>query len=240
MAPNTTRASGEEQVTEIAKDEGERLDETIDTDIAELPDEGLDRIPAFRRGNSGFTRMRMDWHGDDAIMLNSVQEAIEDRLVLTFRDAYEVMNDLFEVVRMPEVDANGEPVVDRYGYRKWRRLPNGNWDEDWTRLTLKQRENFLFQITTRLFDWEQRAAAAWTEAMFSKAQWEERFSAGYLEPPATPQSGSTIEARTSYAKVHAIEERYFAIFLTSYSRRADALVRSMSLLGQRLKDAMLA
>lgn len=80
-----------------------------------------------------------------------------------------------------------------------------------------------------------RAADAWTESMFAKAQWEERFGIAY----GAPHDG-TIEDRTSYAKRDAAEERYFAIFAASYSRKADALVRVMSTLGQRLKDSLVS
>jgi hypothetical protein len=84
-----------------------------------------------------------------------------------------------------------------------------------------------------MFGWEQRAADAWGEAMFAKAQWEERFAIDY-DAPFT----GTIEDRTAKGNIGAREERYFAIFLSLYSRKADAVVRSLALLGQRLKDSM--
>ena len=58
----------------------------------------------------------------------------------------------------------------------------GGWVEDWSALSLKQRENFLFQITTRMFAWEMAAADAWGESMYARACWEEAFSVAYDAP----------------------------------------------------------
>ena len=69
--------------------------------------------------------------------------------------------------------------------------------------------------------------------MFAKAQWEERFSIAF----DAPMSG-TVDDRRAAGNIDAREERYFAIFLSLYSRKADSIVRSMELLSQRLRDSM--
>ena len=74
---------------------------------------------------------------------------------------------------------------------------------------------------------------AWGEAMFAKAMWEETFSIGY-----SASVSGTIDDRTAAGRIGAAEERYFAIFMTLYSRKAEAITRSMALLGQRLKDTL--
>lgn len=235
-APEDERASGLTQAEEIVKEESERADADIESTLDDgphLPEDARPDRPQFR--TPGFSRMRITRTPDDQIIMSGIQTAIEDRLVETFLDAYIVMNDIFEAVREPEVDASGEVVRDRHGFAVWKRKANGAWEEDWSRLTRAERENFIFEITTRLWGWEQRAADAWADSMFAKAQWEERFGIAY----GTPHSG-TIEDRTAYAKRDAAEERYFAIFSAAYSRKADAIVRVMATLGQRLKDTLLA
>ena len=102
--------------------------------------------------------------------------------------------------------------------------------EDFSKLRQPQKEHFMFSLTTRLFLWQQQAADVWAEAMFAKAQWEERFSIGY-----DAGRGGTIEGRTAKGRIDAREERYFAVLMSVHSRKADALVRSLELLTQRLK-----
>lgn len=231
--PDAPRASGETQADEVVR--------SVSADAhAEIEIEGLPHLPEEghqeRFRTPGFSRMRTDWLGPEGSVVRRMQHELDDRIVHEFLDAYLVMNDLFEIVRQPELDAQGDPLLDASGFKVWRRKPNGAWDEDWTRLTRAQKENFLFEITTRLFSWEQRAADRWTESMLAKAAWEERFSIDYR----APEGRATIEDRTAAAKAGSAEERYFAVFMAAYSRRADAIVRCMRDLGQRLKDVLVS
>lgn len=229
------RASGETQESEVTRAESDALFEPVvdgDDALPHLPEEGHQ----LRFRTPGFSRMRTDWHGPEGETVREVLHVIDERIQREFLDAFEVMNDLYELVRTPEVDAHGDPILDNFGFKVWRRRDNGTWDEDWTRLTRSQKENFFFEITARLFSWEQRAADRWTESMLAKGQWEERFSIGYQ----LPEGRATIEDRTARAKTDSADERYFAIFSAAYSRRADSIVRVMQLLGQRLKDSLVS
>jgi hypothetical protein len=221
------RASGESAAVEEAKAETEQMDQPIETEV--LPEE---RGRSFR--TPGFSRMRTDWRSEDRTVIRHAQDTVEGRILANFEDAYQVMHEVYDLVRTPEVDlGSGEIRTDRWGFPIWKKTVSGSYEEDWTALTSKQRQNLLFTLTTRLFEWSQRAADAWGEAMFAKAQFEERFAIGFDEP----MSG-TVDDRRAHANIESREERYFAIFLSYYSRRADSIVRVMSLLGQRLKDSM--
>jgi hypothetical protein len=196
-----------------------------------------DNLQRARRGKfrtPAFTRMRTDWRStEDRMVVSQVQYSVEAETVAAFRDAYQLMHDVFERVRTPELTEEGAPVKDNHGFTVWKRTVSGGYEEDWSRLTHVERENFLFAITTRLFAWEQIAVDAWGEAMLAKAQYEERFSISYDSPVE-----GTIEDRNAVAKMDAAEERYYALFLTLKSRKFEAIVRSMDRLGQRLKDTL--
>lgn len=192
-----------------------------------------DRTREFR--TPGFSRMRTEWSGEDAIHLAFVMGQVQQRILVNFTSAYAIMNELYEIVREPEHDGMGTILKDAHGFTIWQRTPSGSYLEDYSRLGHTQKENLLFEITTNIFAWEQAAASAWTEAMFAKAQWEESFALSFQDAPG---ARPTVDDRTQHARVGAREERYFAIFLSAYSRRADAIVRSMQLLGQRLKDVI--
>lgn len=221
------RASGSTQSQEVTKDESDNLAEPVETAV--LPDE---RERRFR--TPGFHRMRIEWRPDEIIVMHQVENAIEERVIKEWADAYHVMSEVYDTVRTPELDDDGNPKKDRYGFVIWARTPGGGYDEDFNRLTHNKKEHFLFLTTTRMFEWEQRSARAWLESMMAKAQWEERFAIAYDD-----SSGKTIDDRRAAGNKDAADERYFAIFQAGYSRRCEALVRSLNLLGQRLRDSLM-
>lgn len=229
-SPDTTRASGESQLDAVVKEESARNDQA--EDVVEDPARS-DNSPMGIFASTGLSRMKFQWGGEDAQVVAMAQSSVDDRLRVNFRDAYQIMHDLFMLVRESEVDESGEVMRDQYGWPIWKRTPSGGWVEDWSILNRRQKEDFLFQITTRLFAWEMAAADAWGEAMFAKAHWEERFAVAY-DAPVT----GTIQDRTSKGRVAAAEDRYFAIFQSLYSRKADAILRTLGLLAQRLKDTL--
>lgn len=220
-----TRASGESAAIEEAERQGEEMTESATVDL------DVERQRLFEQ--MGFSRMRLAWRGDDKPVVARAMAAVEGRIEANFDDAFRIMFDLYDIVRTNVVDDNGVIQTSATGLPLWLKLPSGAYDEDWTRLTSRQKEDFLFRITTRLFFWEQSAGDAWAEAMLAKAVWTERFAVEYDKP----MSG-TIDDRTAVGNHHSADERYFAIFLSAYSRKADSIVKSMDRLALRLKDTL--
>lgn len=223
--PTQTRQSGLTPSEEVVEEQSQELERTAEASIT------TERKTLFR--TPGWHRLRVNWRNEDVVILTQAQSAVQERMIHVFRDAYQTMYEIYAVVRTPVVDEHNSVVLDRDGFPTWKRSPAGNYEEDYTRLTESEKERFLFSITTRLFAWEQSAADIWGEAMFAKAQWEERFAIAF----DAPMSGTEAD-RTAKGNMDAAEEKYFALFLSLYSRKADSLVRSMALLGQRLKDSL--
>jgi len=213
---------GEVAAREFAQESDATLDESI------LPEE---RKRTFR--TPGFSRMTLEWSSHDREIIRAAKDAVDGHIIREFQDAYEIMYRIYDLVRTPEVTADGEIVKDRFGYTMWRKSPTGEYQEDWSRLTFREKEDLLFRITTRMMDWEQRSANLWGEAMMAKARWEERYAIAFDAPIA-----GTVDDRRSKGNMNSTDERYFAIYTTWLSRRSESLVRSMSLLGQRLKDSL--
>ncbi len=226
IEPGQVRDSGQTAASEEALVEVEKLSEPMEQELPEEKDKKW-RTP-------GFARMRMNWRPEDALIISQAKASVDGRIVANFADAYQVMFEVYDLVRTPLVDEKtGEIQTDQYDFTLWKQTPSGSYEEDWSKLTLREKEKFLFTITTRMVDWEQRAADVWMEAMFAKAQFEERFSIAF----DAPMSG-TVDDRKAAGNLDAREERYFAIFLTAYSRKVESLVRTLGLLAQRIKDSM--
>lgn len=212
-----------------ADEQAEVMDQTV-TEKDDLPDE---REEWFRA--PGLRRMQMDFSPADRAVMDRMHSAIEKAVFEEFADAWAIMSRLWDIVREPEInEATGEIATDPFGFKIWKKDPlTQSYIEDWSQLTLTQQRDFLFEITTRIFEWEQRKERLWTNAMFSKAIFTERFAIEY----DAPMSG-TIDDRNAVANSKAAEDRYFALMQTSVSRRADAIVRTMNSLMLRLRDAL--
>lgn len=223
-----TRKSGHTAGSEEAAKAGDALTEPPEEKV--LPEE---REEWFR--SPGFQRMRTAWEGEDAKQMQRLKGLIDRTIFDTFPEAYAIMSDLWDIVREPAVNENtGEVLKDPYGFVLWKRNPmTDQYIEDWSALTMRQREDFLFRITTQIFEWEQRAANLWIDAMFAKGMFVEHFSTAYDAP-----IHGTIDDRNAVGNIEAAEDRYFALMNAAISRKAEALVRSMNNLMLRLKDTL--
>lgn len=222
--------SGHERSTEVhVREEAKEAEQQTTVEVHD------DRTREFT--HTSLSRMRLDWSPEDRQAVDDLHDVVERRMLVLFGDAYRVINDLYEIVRQPMVDGDGVIQKDENGWTVWARdALTGSYLEDYSLLTSFQVKHMLFQITTRMFEWEQSAADLWGDSMFAKAQWETAIAQGF---EGAKESGQrTVEDRTQYARRVSREERYFAIFQTLISRKADALVRSMERLGQRLKDVL--
>lgn len=225
IGPDHERAGGKVS-DEVAEEQAKDLDTLFE---ATLPEER-----ARKWASPTFSRMNTEWGGEHRAMVQRIHATVDGVILQRFADAYRVMNDLYDVVREQDYDeATGVAKFDQWGHKVWRRSPTGSYYEDWSRLTTRQKEDFLFRITGDIFLWSQEAADLWGEAMFAKGIWQEAFSTAF----DAPMSG-TVEDRTAVGNIKSAEERYFAIFTSLLSRRADAIVRSLELLGQRIKDSL--
>ena len=220
-----TRVSGKTAAQEIGKELAKANDDLVSADLPEETEK--------KWRNPGFQQMRIDWRSEDRLIMDRVKNLVSTRLLQEFDEAYMLIYEIYDVVREKDVNLQtGEVLLDNQGFPKWKRNISGQFEEDYTKLTLRQKEHFMFALTTRIFLWEQQAADAWGEAMFAKVEWEEKFDSGFTGGRGTD------EARTSKGRMDSREEKYFAILLSWYSRKSDALIRSMQLLSQRLKDTM--
>lgn len=225
-----TRASGKTPGEEEAEVQAAELEAPFETAV--LPEE---RTPAFDR--TGFSRMRMYWRPEDAEIRRKMRAKVDELVLDAFLDAFMVADQIWDLVRQQEVDeVTGELRFDSAGNKVWKRLPGGGFAEDWTRLDHAEREGLLFTITMNLLIWKQRVADFQSDALFAKAKWTEMF-AGHFDRYDGSGKG-TVDARNAHANVHTAQDRYFALYVSWLASRANAIVATMEVLGQRLKDVL--
>lgn len=210
--------SGHESAKEVSKE-----DEV--NPHAEPP---IEHTRQFR--TPGFYRMRATFDSEDLIFMQRIMDWAKKQLERDFPEIYGILRKVDLICAVPELDADGVVVTDEEGMPVWKRNELGLVMHNWNKLTVKEREDILYDITINLGRWEQRAVDAWQMAMNAKVVWEERYAIKYDEP-----KGKTMGEREAIGKTGAIDERYQAMQLSAYSRRADALVNSMKRLADMLE-----
>lgn len=236
VAQQQTRADGRTGGEQLAPQEAASALQPQATDGDLGLDGGSLTHPEDRHSSltPAFRRMRTDWNSPDRAIIQQMKRAVDMLIRDQFFEVFDLLYEIYDRVREPDVDpATGEVKVDADRLPEWKRGPGGAYLEDWSAIGIREREAYLYRITTGMFRWEQRQADLFAEALFAKASFEEAFSHGYeqLENPK-----ATIEDRTARARVVGAEHRYRAVYMTYLSKRADAVVRSAERLGQRLKD----
>jgi hypothetical protein len=194
------------------------------------PDIAPDRTPRFR--TVGFSRMRVSLDPADAVVMEDIARQADEIISVRFAAAYALMERIYRTVRQPQVDPATGEVRTLNGRILWMKDENGLPAEDFSLVGDRDRENWIHEITVHSFEWGQEAAGLWGRAIFTKGMWEEAFAHGYTRP----QGRLTVDDRTQAGTLEGMGYRYKAIFAAMVSRKADALVRSIELIGQRLKD----
>lgn len=237
------RASGRTPADEAAAAESQELDTTVDLD-GDPVDGGLTGGAVHHPENDGlsltpaFSRMRTDWNSPDREIIGQMRRGADVLIMQSFGEVFDIFYEIYMLVREPVMKTGGEMETDAQGLPIWQKQPGTNsYIENWDRLTYREREIFLFKITAGILRWKQIAIDMWGEAMFARAEFEEAFSHGYEQLPGDKP---TIQDRTARARRLSAEYRYHAVYTSYLSRKADGVIQSVELLGQRLKDVMVS
>lgn len=187
---------------------------------------------------ASFSRMRTGWIGDDRDKILEL-EALSDRIVRRrFSVAFAVRERLWAHVRKQRFDQeSGAYLTYEDGSPQWEKDEWGAPVEDWALLSDQDRLSLLMTIRTHEFEWSMVKANMWAEAMYAKGEWEEVFSRGYTALPDHVVSGKpTIEDRTHHSQKNAAEERYFALFQSALSRKADGIFAAVTGIARTLEN----
>jgi hypothetical protein len=208
------------QIARVLKDADASLDHP--------EEEGLetstigDRMTRFSSPN--LSRMRRTWNAEDAFIIDEIMREADKIIRAAFPVAFSLMDKIYEAARFRKCDPEtGLRLIGTDGGPLWETDPDGIPKEDWTRLGDRDKDTWLWIITTHLFEWEQQKEKFWGRSMYAKGKWEELFSHAFRSGNA----GGTVDDKTQYGQSAAMESRYFGIFQGMLSRQADALVRSM-------------
>lgn len=222
-----TRASGRTP----GEDESRKASQEFENPPVEAEEEPINLTRAFRR-------MRTDWNAPDRAFLDQIHAMVDSQILDDFGQAYRIQFDIYNIVCDPVVDPKtGEVQHDEFGLPIWQTTPDGKRIEHWERISRADADKIQYAIITKMFDWKQKQADLWGDALFAKARWEEAYATAF--DTAKVAGKDTDAVRNAIANRTAADHRYFAVFRSMYSKKADAVVYSIELLSQRLKDLTL-
>lgn len=234
MTAKGTDDKNQNQIERVLESSGRPDDAPAEQPAA--PDVPPDRTRQFTHVN--FSRMRTSWAGEDQVRLAEVKAVADDIIADEFKAAFAIIDRMHRHVRTPKVDpGTGEILSYPDGSPQWETDEYGVPEEDWGLLEDRERSNLLLAINSFLFEWELKAVDKWAEAMYAKVMWEEKFAGQFTVLPGFTGAGRpTIDDRTQWGHLHSAGERYFSVFQSVLSRKADALVRSMVRLSRVLEN----
>jgi hypothetical protein len=221
------------QVERVIGESDIPADGTVE-ETAEVENPG-DRTRKFT--HTGLSRMKLEWPGADRDAIVVIKDEANKCVKQQFSGAFAVIEQIYKCVRRPLADDDGVLRVHDDGTPMWEKDEWGQPAEDWGLLDDNTRMRLRHSIVIRLFEWELLAVDQWAEAMYAKVNWEEAFAQGFLAMPGHQAGGKpTIDDRTQFGHRHSNDARYFAVFKSAVSRRADAIVRSMIRLDRVLES----
>lgn len=214
-----------EQVERVLAEADRPLDATAEDGLE--PDLTPDRTRQFT--HVSLSRMRTEWPEADKAAIQSLMYHADEAIKEKFGVALAIIERLRRHVRMPLADGDGVLLTYDDGTPRWETDEFGVPVEDWGRLNDGDRLNLMGTISTHLYEWEMLNVSDWGEAMFAKVDWELAFSRGYRSMPGHQVSGRpTIDDRTQYGHFYSGESRYFGVYRSILSRKAEVVVRSMT------------
>jgi hypothetical protein len=213
-----------DQIERVRKESDILAGDTAEDPLAaDLP---VDRTRQFT--HASFSRMRTGWVGDDRDKVLELEALATDMVKNRFAVAFAVIERIRRMVRTQAVSDDGEYRAYSDGTPVWEKDELGVPVEDWGLISDRDRRNLLGTIMTHMFEWELEAANLWADAMYSKGIWEEAFAQGFTAiPPAVVSGKPTVDDRTQWGHQNAAQERYFALFQSSLSRKAEGILRVM-------------
>jgi hypothetical protein len=214
-------------------DQVERVRKESEIPADDVNEDPLEADPAPDRtrqfSHASFSRMRTGWVGDDRDKVLELEALATDMMKKRFAVAFAVIERIRRTVRTQAHDpVTGEFLTYPDGTPRWEKDELGVPVEDWALMPDRERLNLLGTIMTHLFEWELEAANLWADAMYAKGIWEEAFAQGFTAiPPGVVSGKPTVDDRTQWGHKNAAKERYFALFQSSLSRKAEGILRVM-------------
>lgn len=193
---------------DIADAAGQYLQEEHEQAIRERPLPFEDDVDVMQKKGAGvFSRVKFEWRDSDRMILEQIRAAAQRTFNEAFSGTIEVLDRLYEAIRVPEVNAEGVVKTDSDGRPVWQTDEKGNYLENWDSLTGQDIETCLFDLARIRLYVAPQIAELLLEAMFAKHIHRDIHDDAYLGPVQ-----GTVADRTAKANRTARQDDYQAFY----------------------------
>lgn len=169
-----------------------------------------------------FSRLEFKWKSDDRLILDRIRMACNTVTAREYQVIQKTLDDLYEGIRVPELNKQGNPVMDDKGRLVWKRDENGRLLEDWSRLDGMDLEVAIFHLQKSRIELAARTNELLQEAIFAKHIFNDEYYEGYRSLVEGTQGDRTAQANRATR-----EEKYFSFYRFCLWQSADTLLKEI-------------
>lgn len=209
---------------EISDKAGRQLQEEHERIVNERPIP-FDEDPKVmeRKGVGIFSRIKFEWRDNDRMILDQIRAAANRGFIEAFHDSIDVLDHLYEAVRVPEVNAEGVVKLDADGRPIWQKDSRDRFLEDWDNLTGQDIERCLFDLARIRLYVAPQINELLMEAMFAKHIHKDIHDDAYLGPIE-----GTVADRTAKANRKARQDDYQAFYRYWLWAQGDIFLKELT------------
>lgn len=126
-----------------------------------------------------FAKIDFHWRTSDKMILEQIRAAADNMFAEQFDAALQVLDEFYESLRAPEVNAHGVVVTGPDRRPVWQRDDEGKPVEDWNRLTGQDIEDALFKLQQIRLLVAPQVDELRSEAIYAKHIYDDQYQEGY-------------------------------------------------------------
>ena len=227
--------AGMKHLGDISDKAGRELQEEHERIIAERPVPFEEDVNVMEKKGVGvFSRLKFEWRDSDRMLLDQIRAAAQRGFVEAFKDTINVVDHLYESIRVPEVSDEGVVRMDADGRPMWQKDESGKFLEDWDNLTGQDIERCLFDLARIRLYLAPQINELLMEGMFAKRIHRDAHDESYLGPVE-----GTVADRTAKANRMSRQDDYHAFYRFWMWKQGDVFLEELKNLQrmlERLRD----
>lgn len=158
-------------------------------------------------------RLSIEWEEEDRDAIDFIKKKIDEGIRREYAQVFAEEEHILQKVRIPNPPGS---------VPGWQRNPDGSYMEDWSRLTVKDMEEFIQAGSSEVFFSAQKSVNNYAEAVFAKFTYDDAYDQAY-----SSQLSGTIGDKTARAKRRTQKERWLALFKSLYYKRSQEVVSNL-------------
>lgn len=212
-------------IKQLQDDEAKLVEADFDADDEVVQEEKWSRYRFLQQ------KIKPEWKEEDKNALEQLKRASEATFNEIFEAAFDVLDGLYQGVRVPVTNHHDQVVLDGSGRIQWQRDESGNFIEDWETLNGQDIDVSLLKLQELKLIISQRVRELFLDAVFAKNILQDDYHDSYSS--VLQGTNPLREAKASRDTREARWNYFFRYYIWSLADSFDQeLVKTMALLSK--------